>query len=44
MIVTAPDKADDPAIKALVAELQSPETAAFIKEKYNGAVIPVYGE
>lgn len=44
IIVTTPDKADDPAVKALVAALQSPETAEFIKEKYNGAVIPVYGE
>lgn len=44
IIVTTPDKADDPAIKALVAELQSSETAEFINEKYNGAVIPVYGE
>lgn len=44
IVVTTPDKANNPAIKALVSELQSPETAAFIKEKYNGAVIPVYGE
>ncbi len=44
IIVTTPDKADDPAVKALVAALQSPETAEFIKGKYNGAVIPVYGE
>ncbi|MGN1089553.1 MAG: MetQ/NlpA family ABC transporter substrate-binding protein, partial [Huintestinicola sp.] len=44
IIVTTPDKADNPGIKALVAELQSPETAAFIQEKYNGAVIPVYGD
>lgn len=44
IIVTSEDKADDPGIKALVKALQSPETAKFIEEHYNGAVIPVYGK
>lgn len=41
IIVTTPDKAEDPGLKALVEVLQSKETAKFIQEKYNGAVIPV---
>ncbi|WP_294474628.1 MetQ/NlpA family ABC transporter substrate-binding protein [uncultured Ruminococcus sp.] len=41
IIVTTPDKADDPGLKALVEILQSEDTAKFILEKYNGAVIPV---
>ena len=41
IIVTTPEKADDPGLKALVEELQSVETAKFILEKYDGAVIPV---
>lgn len=44
IVVTTPEKAEDPAIKALVEALQSPETAKFIEEHYNGAVIPVYTE
>ena len=42
IIVTTPDKVDNRGIKALVEALQSPETASFILEKYNGAVIPVF--
>ncbi|SDA09260.1 D-methionine transport system substrate-binding protein [Ruminococcus sp. YE71] len=41
IIVTTPDKANDPGLKALVEVLQSEDTAKFILEKYNGAVIPV---
>ena len=41
IIVTTPDKADEPGLKALVEILQSEDTAKFILEKYNGAVIPV---
>ena len=41
IIVTTPDKADDPGLKALVEILQSEDTAKFILDKYNGAVIPV---
>ncbi|MBQ6633403.1 MAG: metal ABC transporter substrate-binding protein [Ruminococcus sp.] len=41
IIVTTPDKKDDPGLKALVEVLQSEDTAKFILEKYNGAVIPV---
>lgn len=41
IIVTTPDKADDLGLKALVEVLQSEDTAKFILDKYNGAVIPV---
>ena len=41
IIVTTPDKADDPGLRALVEVLQSEDTAKFILDKYNGAVIPV---
>ena len=41
IIVTTPDKKDAPGLKALVEILQSEDTAKFILEKYNGAVIPV---
>lgn len=41
IIVTTPDKADEPGLKALVEILQSEDTAKFILDKYNGAVIPV---
>lgn len=44
IITTTPEKAESAAIKALVEALQSAETAAFIEEHYNGAVIPVYAE
>ncbi len=43
ILVTAKKLADDPRIKQLAQDLQSPEVAAFIKEKYQGAVIPVQG-
>ena len=41
IIVTTPEKANDPGLKALVEVLQSEDTAKFIIEKYNGAVVPV---
>lgn len=41
IIVTTPDKKDDPGLKALVEILESEDTAKFILDKYNGAVIPV---
>ena len=41
IVVTTPDKKDDEGLKAVVELLQSEDTAKFIKEKYNGAVIPV---
>lgn len=41
LVVRAAD-VDDPAVKALAAALESPETAAWIKENYSGAVIPVH--
>ncbi|SMC47492.1 D-methionine transport system substrate-binding protein [Oscillospiraceae bacterium] len=42
IIATTPDKADDPAILALVEVLQGPEVAQFIEENYNGAVVPLF--
>jgi ABC-type metal ion transport system, periplasmic component/surface antigen len=39
--VTTPEKANDPGLKTLVEVLQSEDTAKFIIEKYNGAVVPV---
>ncbi|MBO4865303.1 MAG: metal ABC transporter substrate-binding protein [Ruminococcus sp.] len=41
IIVTTPDKKDDPGLKALVEVLETEDTAKFIIEKYNGAVVPV---
>lgn len=42
IIATSPAKQDDPAIKALVSELQSKEISDFINGKYDGAVVPLY--
>ncbi|MCR5529087.1 MAG: metal ABC transporter substrate-binding protein [Saccharofermentans sp.] len=42
IVATSPDRADDPAILALVEVLQGPEVAQFIEENYNGAVVPLY--
>ncbi len=43
IIATSPAKADDPAIKALVEVLQGPEVAQYIKDTYDGAVVPLFG-
>ena len=43
IIATSAEKANDPAIKTLVEVLQGPEVAKFIKEKYDGAVVPLFG-
>ena len=43
IIATSPDKAEDPAVKALVEVLQGPEVAQFINETYDGAVVPLFG-
>ena len=43
IIATSPDKANDPAVKALVEVLQGPEVAQFIKDTYDGAVVPLFG-
>ena len=40
IIAVKAEKANDPAIQALVKALQSDETRKFIEDKYNGAVIP----
>lgn len=43
IIATSPDKANDPAVKALVEVLQGPEIAKFIEDTYDGAVVPLFG-
>ena len=41
IVATSPEKADDPALKALVEVLQSPEIAKYINDTYDGAVVPL---
>ena len=42
IIATSEAKKNDAAILALVKVLQGPEVSKFIKEKYDGAVVPLY--
>ena len=42
ILVTREDNKDSDAVKKLVAALHSPETRAFILEKYKGAVVPAF--
>ena len=42
VVAVKPDRAEDPAIQALVAALTSEETRAFITETYGVAVVPVF--
>lgn len=41
IIATTPDKADDPALAALVEVLQGPEVRDYINSTYDGAVVPL---
>ncbi len=41
ILVTTEKLASDPRIKQLAKDLESPEVAKFIADKYNGSVIPV---
>ena len=41
IIATSPDKADDESLKTLVEVLQSEEISSFIRDKYDGAVVPL---
>ena len=41
-VAVKPDRAEDPAIQALVAALTSEETRTFITETYGVAVVPVF--
>lgn len=41
IIATTPEKAEDPALLALVEVLQSEEISKFIEETYGGAVVPL---
>ncbi len=42
IIVTTASKKDDPAVKKLVAALNSDATRSFILEKYKGAIVPAF--
>jgi D-methionine transport system substrate-binding protein len=42
ILVTRQDNKDSDSVKKLVAALNSPETKAFILEKYKGAVVPAF--
>ena len=41
IIATSPDKADNAALKTLVEVLQSEEISKYIKDTYDGAVVPL---
>jgi len=41
ILVTNPQLANDPRIKELAKDLNSPQVAEFIRKQYNGSVIPV---
>ncbi|MCE0800257.1 MetQ/NlpA family ABC transporter substrate-binding protein [Buttiauxella sp. A2-C1_F] len=41
ILVTNPNLANDPRIKELAKDLQSPQVADFIRKQFNGSVIPV---
>jgi D-methionine transport system substrate-binding protein len=42
LLVAREDNADSPAMKKLVAALNSPEVKQFIADKYKGAVVPAF--
>ncbi|HHV63917.1 MAG TPA: ABC transporter substrate-binding protein [Peptococcaceae bacterium] len=42
ILVTKPEKANDPLIKELAAELNTEDVKKFIEEKYQGAVVPAF--
>ncbi|MBQ4271151.1 MAG: metal ABC transporter substrate-binding protein [Clostridiales bacterium] len=42
IVATSADKAEDPALLALVEVLQGPEIAEYIENTYDGAVVPLY--
>ena len=44
LLVTTPALQNDPQIKKLAADLESPQVADFIRKNYNGSVIPVAGQ
>ncbi|WP_264272393.1 MetQ/NlpA family ABC transporter substrate-binding protein [Duffyella gerundensis] len=44
LLVTTPSLAKDPRILRLAKDLRSPKVAAFIRQHYNGSVIPVVDE
>ena len=44
LLVTTPQLAKDPRVLALAKDLTSPQVAAFIRQHYNGSVIPVTDE
>ncbi|MFT0546895.1 MetQ/NlpA family ABC transporter substrate-binding protein [Allopusillimonas ginsengisoli] len=42
IIVTTPEKKDDPAVKKLVEALNSADVRDFIKAQYKGAIVPAF--
>lgn len=42
ILVARPDNASSPAMKKLIAALNSPAVKAFITEKYKGAIVPAF--
>lgn len=42
LLVAREDNANSPAMKKLVAALNSPEVKQFIADKYKGAVVPAF--
>ncbi|AZN36605.1 MetQ/NlpA family ABC transporter substrate-binding protein [Iodobacter ciconiae] len=42
ILVARPDNAASPAMKKLIAALNSPSVKAFITEKYKGAIVPAF--
>ena len=43
IVVASQESKDNPDLKILIEQLKSADTAKFITEKYNGAVVPVAG-
>ncbi len=41
-LVTRPESQDDPRIKILAKALNSEETRNFIKERYQGQIVPAF--
>ncbi|MGI6450398.1 MAG: MetQ/NlpA family ABC transporter substrate-binding protein [Desulfitobacteriia bacterium] len=42
ILVTKPERADDPLIKELAAELNTEDVKKFLEEQYQGAVVPAF--
>lgn len=42
IVVTTPEKRDDPAVKKLIEALNSADTRSFIETQYKGAIVPAF--